>query len=279
MIAAMATLLQTTIAIISLAPSHDPIHYSFRPYPQTDTHPFIIPSPLKITLWQAQAHYQLLLPFQRGPSTISPNPLPLPHSPNHNTTPQGQPITVYPSPEQTFSPKCPFTANLLPTMCSAFCANTCHQHCTNHYSAFRPIPFLRVHPSNSRCQLLTLEGVYPNTILAEISATIFSSPFSFTTQLTPSNHSDALKNHPLLKLMHSHHRPNCALIPILIPEPSPHVKLFLISTRTIPPYNSLRIRPPPEPPPTSSILRSNEGSRPSTDAPSLITSYFVRTIR
>ena len=69
---------------------------------------------------------------------------------------------------------------------------------------------------------------------------------------------NALRTHPLILLMHSHHEPNCALTPILIPEPAPHVKLFLTSTRIIPPYNSLRIRPPPEPPPRSTIPSSTE---------------------
>ena len=49
-VAAMATLLQTSIDVISVAPVHQPIKYSFRPYPQKDS------LPLKITLWQSQAH-------------------------------------------------------------------------------------------------------------------------------------------------------------------------------------------------------------------------------
>ena len=128
----------------------------------------------------------------------------------------------------------------------------------HHYSAFRPIPFLRMHPSTARSQLITLEGIYPHTILAEISATMFISPSPHTTKVTSNSHFDALQTHPLILLMHSHHDPNCTLTPILIPEPAPHVKLFLTSTRIIPPYNSLRIRPPPEPPPRSTISSFSE---------------------
>ena len=139
---------------------------------------------------------------------------------------------------------CPFTNNLLLAMSSSFCTpNSCHKYCPNHYSIFRPI---------------TLKGVYRNTIKRLSSLQHNALLF---------NQSDALKTHPILKLMHSHHRPKCALTPILIPEPSPHIKLFLIS-----PYNSLRICPRLNhlPLATSTILRSNEGRRSSTDALSLL---------
>ena len=230
-----------------------PIKYSFRPYPQKDSLPFINPAPLKITLWQSHAHYQLLLPQQNIFPSINTGQLLLPRSPTHNINTQGQPITIPSSFQQTYYPRCPFATSTLPTTSYAFCPSTCHLHCSNHYSAFRPIPLLRTAPTLARSQLITLEGIYPHTILAEISATIFTSPLPHTTQVTSSYHSDALQTHPLIILMHSHHEPNCALTPILIPEPAPHVKLFLTSTRIIPPYNSLRIRPPPEPPPRSTI--------------------------
>ena len=266
-VAAMATLLQTPIDVISVAPAHPPIKYSFRPYPQKDSLPFINPAPLKITLWQSQAHYQLLLPQQSILPSINTGQLLLPRCPTHNINTQGQPITIPSSLQQTYYPRCPFATSTLPTTSYAFCPSTCHLHCSNHYSAFRPIPLLRTAPTLARSQLITLEGIYPHTILAEISATIFTSPLPHTTQVTSSYHSDALQTHPLIILMHSHHEPNCALTPILIPEPAPHVKLFLTSTRIIPPYNSLRIRPPPEPPPRSTILSSTEAAHPRAPLP------------
>ena len=48
--------------------------------------------------------------------------------------------------------------------------------------------------------------------------------------------------------MHSTNTPNCHLEAILIPEPSPHLKLFVVSSTTILPYTPLRIRLSPEPP-------------------------------
>ena len=70
---------------------------------------------------------------------------------------------------------------------------------------------------------------------------------------------------------------NCHLEPILIPEPTPHIKLFIVTTEIVLPYSPLRIRPPPEPPPIHlhpssppTMRASRKGSR------SLITSYFKR---
>ena len=47
------------------------------------------------------------------------------------------------------------------------------------------------------------------------------------------HHSDALATHPLLQLMHSTNTPNCHLEAILIPEPSPYLNLFVVSSTTI----------------------------------------------
>ena len=84
----MATLLQTSIDVISVAPVHQPIKYSFRPYPQKDS------LPLKITLWQSQAHYQLLLAQQHILPSINTGQLLLLRSPTHNITTRGQPILM-----------------------------------------------------------------------------------------------------------------------------------------------------------------------------------------
>ena len=48
--------------------------------------------------------------------------------------------------------------------------------------------------------------------------------------------------------------PNCHLSTLLIPEPTPHLQLFLFATTDIFPYESLRIQPPPEPPPFALFL-------------------------
>ena len=102
------------------------------------------------------------------------------------------------------------------------------------------------HPSS---QFITLEAIPPNTPIFEISAIIHHAPNPSTTPIIPSHHFDALSTHPLLRLALSPYTSNCILNPINIPEPLPHLKLFLCSTELIAPYDSLRIRPPPEPPP------------------------------
>ena len=89
----------------------------------------------------------------------------------------------------------------------------------------------------------------PNTLILEISSRIHPHPSNATFKITTRHHSDAPSTHPLLRLMHSTNTPNCHLEEILIPEPSPHLKLFVVSSTTILPYTPLRIRPPPEPPP------------------------------
>ena len=101
-------------------------------------------------------------------------------------------------------------------------------------------------------QIIALETAPPSTPILEVSATIHHSPIPHcTTYVTPTHHSDALSTHPLLTLMHCTTNPNCELKALLIPEPTPHLKLFLVTTNTILPYESIRFRPPPEPPPTA----------------------------
>ena len=64
-----------------------------------------------------------------------------------------------------------------------------------------------------------------------------------TLQITPTHHSDALQSHPLLQLMYSADTPNATLTPILIPEPSPHLKVFAVASMSITPYSFLSISP------------------------------------
>ena len=91
----IATLLQTPIDVISVAPAHQPIMYSFRPYPQKDSLPFINPAALKITLWQSQAHYQLLLPQQYIFPSINTGQLLLPRSHINNIKPQSHLLSQF----------------------------------------------------------------------------------------------------------------------------------------------------------------------------------------
>ena len=67
--------------------------------------------------------------------------------------------------------------------------------------------------------------------------------------------------------------PSCHIAPLNIPEPTPHLLLFLFASELILPYESLRIRPPTEPPPQPRSRPSRPLSRPLT---SQITSYSQR---
>ena len=159
---------------------------------------------------------------------------------------------------------------------TSFCPNTCHQYCPNQYSALRNIAFQRSPKNHTASQLIALEAVPPHTPIMEISANI-NHPQSHThvTLITPSHHSNAIYTHPILQLMYSHFQPNCRLAPLCIPEPSPHLKLFLITTESLSPYESLRIRPPPEPPPT--IPSRSTDRRSQKTQSTLITSFFQRS--
>ena len=171
---------------------------------------------------------------------------------------------------------CPYSASHNSPITS-FCPSTCHPHCPNHYTAIKPISLQRSPTAFPCSHIIALETTPPSTPILEVSATIHHSPIPIcTTYLTPTHHSDALTTHPLITLMHCTTTPNCELKPLLIPEPTAHLKLFLVTTTTILPYESIRIRPPPEPPPTAHPHLPND-RRSRTTFPTLITSYFKRS--
>ena len=172
---------------------------------------------------------------------------------------------------------CTYSTPPSPSAPKAFCSSTCHPYCDNHYSAFQTIPHQRLPPNYASSHLLATAGVPPNTPIFEISSKLHTHPSPTTFELTTKHHSDALTNHPLLQLMHSTNTPNCHLEAILIPEPAPHLKLFVVSSTTILPYTPLRIRPPPEPPPQKLLVPATKGNRSTSNNPSLITSYFKRS--
>ena len=275
-ISAMATILQTKISVYSFNPNDTLLLYEYKPYPLQRTAPRITTSRITpITLWASHSHFQLLLPHVIPLPSLTANLLPLPHSPSVNRTPSSLPITIHPlhtpNPHacpHSFSHTGPFTS---------FCPASCHPYCPNHYTAFKPISLQRS-PTQFPCsQIIALETTPPFTPILEISATIHHSPIpQCTTYLTPTHHSDALTTHPLVTLMHCTSPPNCELKPLLIPEPTPHLKLFLVTLTTILPYESIRIRPPPEPPP--SLHQQPPRERNARKAfPTLITSYFKRS--
>ena len=276
-IAAMATLLDTNIEIFTCYDSHTPIKHTFTPYPNHIPPPFL-PFPLpSISIWATGNHYQLLLNHSLSLPSLTQHLLPLPTIPLHNTNIHNDPITIETPPRSKYHPWCTYSTPPSPSAPKAFCISTCHPYCDNHYSAFQTIPHQRLPPNYASSHLLATAGVPPNTPIFEISSKLHTHPSPTTFELTTKHHSDALTNHPLLQLMHSTNTPNCHLEAILIPEPAPHLKLFVVSSTTILPYTPLRIRPPPEPPPQKLLVPATKGNRSTSNNPSLITSYFKRS--
>ena len=123
---------------------------------------------------------------------------------------------------------------------------------------------------------------HPNTPLIEIASTISTTSSNTTFPITNYAHSHALTTHPLLPLLLTTTPPNCCLQPLLIPDPQRHIRLFLVSLTTIPPYTALSIRPPPQPPPPPeppppSTLATRRSSSQRTS--SRITDFFKSTRR
>ena len=124
---------------------------------------------------------------------------------------------------------------ILITTPTSFCSANWHPHCPNHYNAFRPIP-LQVHsPPHAPQQLLVTIGVPSNTSMFEIASTISKTSSNITIPITNYAHSHALTTHPLLPLLLNITLPNCCLQPLLIPDPQPHIRPFLVTLTTIPP--------------------------------------------
>ena len=75
-----------------------------------------------------------------------------------------------------------------------------------------------------------------HTPLFEASGTIiYKTPTSNTFPIT-SHHSSILSTHPIILLMIQDTYPYCVIRPLLIPETTPHLKLFVITLHDIPPF-------------------------------------------
>ena len=144
-------------------------------------------------------------------------------------------------------PQCPYTPlphnTHFPT---SFCTTNCHPYCPNHYTAYRPVP-IKIAYSQTLPSLVNAVGVPKHTPLFETAGTIFKQATLNTFSITPHHHSSAIVSHPLLQLITHSSSPNCTLRPLLIPEPYPHLRLFLVALTDISPYTTLSILPPPRP--------------------------------
>ena len=247
-IAAMASILQTTINVYQNIPSQPPLHITFKPYPThhslhiTTTHlPYI-------HIWNENSHFQLMTPknyqSQIHLPLLSPPP---PNLPVLNKTPKGR-LSTIPAPRQfhTIS-QCiyhPLPSDALhPT---SFCTQLCHQHCPNHYSAYRPVPIKIAH-FHQFSAAVNAVGVPKHTPLFETAGTISKKPTENSIPITPHHHTSILYSHPLVKLITHSTNPNCILRPLIIPEPFPHIKLFVVTLTDLNPYTVLSIHPPPRP--------------------------------
>ena len=269
-IAAMATFLNTTIEVFTLYDT-TLIKHIFTPYPNHNSTSPLPHNPPPIQLWYASKHYQLLLPFTLALPSLTQNLLPLP--PNPKTY---NPISIPAPTNLILTDDCQYSPHQHLNAQRTFCPTTCHPLCQNHYSAFRTAPHLRLPQNYASSQILATAGIDEQTPIVEINAPTLPHPTPSSFPITPTTHSTALSSHPLLKLMYSTTTPNCHLETILVPEPAPHLKLFLVASTNILPYTPLRIRPPPEPPPPTPQPQSQVEPRSITTRSSLITSYFSR---
>ena len=83
--------------------------------------------------------------------------------------------------------------------------------------------------------------------LFEASGIIYKTPTSNSFKITPCLHSSVLSTHPVTLHMMQDTSPNCVIRQLLIPEPTPQLKLFVITLYDIPPYTTITVRPPPLP--------------------------------
>ena len=129
---------------------------------------------------------------------------------------------------------------------TSFCTNHCHLHCPNHYTAYRPVP-IKIAYSQTLTTIVNAVGVPKRTPLFETAGTIFKKATPHTLPITPHHHSSALVSHPVLQHITHSTSPNCTLRPVIIPEPYPHLRLFLVALTDINPFTILSILPPPRP--------------------------------
>ena len=241
-IAAMATLFQSPITVYALSDSNIPLKHTYLPYTPSEYASHLHRPTMHITVLHSLSHFQLLLPYNLPLHPLPSKPLDLPRLPPINTTPPNFPVIINTPPSFNICSSCPFSPSLPPS--TSFCPASCHPLCPNHYTAFRPTALRHIsNPYTS--ELITLETIIPHTPICILAGTIRATPSPSSIPITPSHHSDVPTSHPLLKLIHSPLTPNCYIAPINIPEPTPHLHLFLLASELIPPYESLRIRPPP----------------------------------
>ena len=195
-IAATATLLNSSITIYHYCPNTPFTSTTFQPYPLNKSYLLTTTTIPPISLWCQNSHF-LLLTKQHIPI---PHPLtalpPLPIS-NHTNTSELTHIQVPPT--YISLPNCPYKDPLPPsTLPSSFCPTHCHTLCPNHFNAFRPTPLKIYSPPQSPQQLITAIGIPPNTPLIEIASTISTNSSNTTFPVTNYAHSHALTTHPLI---------------------------------------------------------------------------------
>ena len=165
-----------------------------------------------IHIWNENSHFQLMTPNNYQPQILLPllSPPP-PNLPVLNKPPKGRlstipaPRALQPISQCIYSPIPP--AALHPTF---FCTQLCHQHCPNHYSAYRAVPITIAHFHNFSAAVNAV-GVPKHTPLFETAGTISKKPTEHSIPITPHHHTSILYSHPLVKLLTHSNNPNCIL--------------------------------------------------------------------
>ena len=248
-IAAMASILQTTIHVYHQhAHNQPPLHTTFKPYPTPHSLLITTTHLTPIHIWHENSHFQLLTSKDYShpilTTILSPPPSNLPVL---NKTPKGHISTIPAPPTLKAISHCIYSPLTSETQHpTSFCTKLCHQYCPNHYTAYRPVP-IKIAQFQHISAAVNAVGVPKHTPLFETAGTITKKPTEHSIPITPRHHTSILHTHPIVRLLtHSTH-PNCILRPIIIPEPFPHLRLFLVTLTDLNPYTVLSIHPPPRP--------------------------------
>ena len=176
-IASIASILNTNIHVYLYQENQPLQKVTFQPHP--------IPPSLKLTttsipdihIWHEKSHFQLLTPNGHHRPTIPPLLFPLPSNlPVLNKTPSGRTKLIKALQQYTVNTNCPYAPLPSPThIPTAFCKDTCHKYCPNHYTAFRPVP-LKITRDRDSQRIVNAVGVPKHTPLFEASGIIYKSP-------------------------------------------------------------------------------------------------------
>ena len=121
-------------------------------------------------------------------------------------------------------------------------------------------------------------GVPKHTPLFETTGTVSKKPSEHSIPITPHHHTSILYSHPLVKLLTHSTNPNCILRLLIIPEPFPHLRLFVVTLTDLNPYTVLSIHPPPRPLPPPQCNQAFDNSPDLEDPAVVLELYLLDTV-